>query len=124
MDYLSPIVNACVLNQFVGHWLLSNTLNSTIIMSSKTKEKVNAEPSFESLMNDDSGISFELASLASNIRLDVFGVLDSFLSSMKTYDEKKAHNMLALMLDPRFKNFDFCFFICWQGIMGVYCRRV
>jgi hypothetical protein len=24
---------------------------------------------------------------------------------MRTYDEKKAHNMLALMLDPRFKSF-------------------
>jgi hypothetical protein len=37
----------------------------------------------------------------------VFGVLDSFLSSMKTYGEKRTHNMLALMLDPRFKSFNF-----------------
>jgi truncated hemoglobin YjbI len=78
-------------------------------MSSKAKEEVNVRPSFESLMDDDSRISFKLASLASNTKSKVFGVLDSFLSSMKTYDEKKAHNMLALMLDPRFKNFHFVF---------------
>ncbi len=105
MDYLSPIVNVCVLNQFASHWLLSNALNSTMTMNSKAKEEVNAKPSFESFMDDDSGISFELANLASNIRLEVFGVLESFLSSMKTYDEKKTHYMLALMLDPRFKIF-------------------
>jgi hypothetical protein len=34
----------------------------------------------------------------------VFGVLDSFISLMRTYDEKKAHNMLALMFDLRFKS--------------------
>jgi hypothetical protein len=68
VDYLNLIVNECVLIQFSGHWLLSNALNSTITMSSKAKEEVDVRPSFESLMDDDSGISFELASHASNIR--------------------------------------------------------
>jgi hypothetical protein len=62
-------------------------------MSSKTKEEINVRPSFEFLMDDDLGISFELTSLASNIRSKVFGVLDSFLSFMRTYDKKKAHNI-------------------------------
>jgi hypothetical protein len=30
-------------------------------------------------------------------------VIDSFLSFVTRYDERKVHNMLALMLDPRFK---------------------
>ncbi len=121
MDYLSLIVNACVLNQFAGHWLLFNTLNFAITMSSKAKEEVNAKPSFESLMDDDSGIFVELASLASNIRLEVFGVLDSFLLSIKSYDEKKTHNMLALIQGSRA-------FILFLHMLvrskGVYCRGV
>jgi hypothetical protein len=34
----------------------------------------------------------------------VFGVLDSFLSFLKTYEKKKAYNMLSLMFDPWFKS--------------------
>ncbi len=37
----------------------------------------------------------------------MFGVLDSFLSFMKTYDEKKTNNMLSFMLDLRFKSLHF-----------------
>jgi len=83
---------------------LFDVLNSAIVMTYKAKEEVNVRPSFEFLMDDDLAIFFELASLASNIRLEVFGVLDSFLSFMKTCDEKKTHDMLALMFDPRFKS--------------------
>ncbi len=93
----------CVLNQSVGHWLLFNALNSIIIISFKTKEEVNVRP-FEFLMDDDLGISFKFANFALYIRLEVFWVLDSFLSFMRTYNEKKAHNMLALMFDLRFKS--------------------
>jgi hypothetical protein len=31
--------------------------------------------------------------------------LDSFLSFLKKYEERKAHDMFSLMLDPRFKTF-------------------
>jgi hypothetical protein len=31
-------------------------------------------------------------------------VLDSFLSFLKKYENKKAHNMISLMLDPSFKS--------------------
>jgi hypothetical protein len=31
-------------------------------------------------------------------------VLDSFFSFLKKYENKKAHNMIFLMLNPRFKN--------------------
>ncbi len=38
-----------------------------------------------------------------NLHLLVCGVLNNFLS-LKKFDERKAHNMLALMLDPRIKS--------------------
>ncbi len=31
-------------------------------------------------------------------------MLDSFLSFLKQYENKKAHNMISLMLDPKFKS--------------------
>ncbi len=58
-------------------------------------------------MHDDIGLFLELTTLAYNINLKVFGVLDSFFSFLKTYEEKKTHNMLFLMLDPRLKSLHF-----------------
>jgi hypothetical protein len=55
-------------------------------------------------MEDDSIIFNELSLLASNIRREVINVLDSFLSFLKKYENRKAHNMISLMLDPRFKS--------------------
>jgi hypothetical protein len=54
-------------------------------------------------------VTFELICLASNIRKEVGRVLDSFLSFLKKYDETKTHNMLALTLDPRFKDLHLVF---------------
>ncbi len=67
------------------------------------KEENKIVPSFESLMEDDSIIFDELSLLAYNIRREVINVLNSFLSFLKKYENKKAHNMISLMLDPRFK---------------------
>jgi hypothetical protein len=53
-------------------------------------------------------IILELFLVASNIK-KVYGVLDSFLSFLRKYEERKAHNMLLLMLDPRFKNLHLVF---------------
>jgi hypothetical protein len=33
--------------------------------------------------------------------------IDSFLSFLTKYDERRIHNMLSLMLDPRFKSLRF-----------------
>jgi hypothetical protein len=46
-----------------------------------------------------------LSCLAANIKKEVIQVLDSFISFWKKYEEINAHNMLSLMLDPRFKTF-------------------
>jgi hypothetical protein len=65
------------------------------------KEPKNAS-SFQILMEEDFGVGLELTFLASNIRKEVCRVLDSFLSFLKKFDERKTHNMLVLMLDSRF----------------------
>jgi hypothetical protein len=72
-------------------------------MSLKLRGKNQILPSFESLMDDDSIISDELFLLAFNIKRKVINVLDSFLSFLKVYDNKKTHNMISLMLDLRYK---------------------
>jgi len=46
----------------------------------------------------------ELNLLASNIKREVHNVLDFFLFFLKKFDERKAHNMFALMLDLKYKN--------------------
>ncbi len=95
---------ACVLNQYYGHWLLSDALHFGISMSFNLKEENKIIPSFESLMEDDSIISDELSLLASNIRREITNVLDYFLSFLKKYENMKAHNMISLMLNPKFKS--------------------
>jgi hypothetical protein len=73
-------------------------------MSLKLKEENQIIPSFEHLMEDDSIVFDELSLLASNIRREVINVLDSFLSFLKKYENRKTHNMIFLMLYPRFKS--------------------
>ncbi len=77
-------------------------LYTTISTNLKLKEENKIILSFESLMKDDSIIFYELSLLASNIRREVTNVLDSFLSFLKKDENKKAHNMISLMLNPGF----------------------
>jgi hypothetical protein len=46
----------------------------------------------------------ELSLLASNIKREVCGILDGFLSFLNKYETNKTYNMLSLMLEPRFKS--------------------
>jgi hypothetical protein len=82
--------------------LLSDALNSAISMSLKFKDEIDFA-TFDNLMEEDGNIVYELSCLASNIKKEVVQVLDFFLSFLKKYEERKAHNMLPLMLDLRFK---------------------
>jgi hypothetical protein len=87
VDCLSYVVIVCNLNQFKGHWLLSDALHLTISMSLKLKEKPKNAPSFQTLMEEDSSVALELICLASNIRKEVCGVLNNFLSFLKKFCE-------------------------------------
>jgi hypothetical protein len=53
-------------------------------------------------MDNDFTTILDLFLFTSNIKKEVCGVLDSFLSFLKNYEERKAHNMLSLMLDTQF----------------------
>jgi hypothetical protein len=61
---------------------------------------------------EDGHVVYELSCLTSNIKKEVVQVLDSFLSFLKKYEERKAHDILSLMLDPRFKTPSYVF-IYW-----------
>jgi hypothetical protein len=65
-------------------------------------------------MEEDFGVALELVFF----RKEVCGVLDSFLSFLKKFDERKSHNMLVLMLDLRFKSLclAFSFIGCDQRV--------
>jgi hypothetical protein len=70
----------------------------------KFKEEITNPFALVSLIDDYYGIAYELSLIVSNIKREVCGVFYSFLSFLKTIEEKIAHNMLSLMLDPRFKS--------------------
>jgi hypothetical protein len=86
--------------------LLSDAFHFAISMTFKLREPKNA-PSFQTLMKEDSNVALEFICLTSNIRKEVCEGLDSFLSFLKKFDERKTHNMLALLLNSRFKNLCF-----------------
>jgi hypothetical protein len=65
-------------------------------MSFKARDEMHLKLSFESLMDDDTRLYLKLLAFASNIKLEMFKVLDSFLSFLRTYEESLS-----------------CFFICW-----------
>jgi hypothetical protein len=100
VDVFSSTISACVMNQSRGHWHLIGALFTTITMSCKLKEELE----MNSILNNLVEVAIELGLLASNIKRDVYNVLDVFLSFKKIFDERKTYNLLALMLDQRYKN--------------------
>jgi hypothetical protein len=81
MNFLSPIVSVCVLNQFSNnHWLLFDALQHAITMCLRCKEEFTNPHAQVNLIDDDYGIAFELYLFVTNIKKEVHGVLDSFLS--------------------------------------------
>jgi hypothetical protein len=71
-------------------------------MNLKFRNKIDST-TFDNLMEKDGNVAYELSCLASNIKKEVIQVLDSFLSLLKKYEERKPHNMFSLMLDPIFE---------------------
>ncbi len=55
-------------------------------------------------MENDSILFYELFLIAFNIKMEAINVLNSFLSFWKKYEIKKVHNMIFLILDPKFKS--------------------
>ncbi len=55
------------------------------------------------LAHDDSYLNIELGVFSKNMKKEVIGVIEFFLYFLTRYNEKKTHNMSALMLDSNFK---------------------
>lgn len=68
MDFFPLIVSTCNVNQFCGHWLLSDALHFAISMSLKFREENEGFPSFDSLMEENSSLVIELALLVSKFK--------------------------------------------------------
>ncbi len=77
---------------------MSDALNVAISINFKLKEKMNHPFILDTLINDTWILS--QGDLTMN-------VIDSFLSFLTKYDERKIHSMLSQMLDPRFKSLRF-----------------
>ncbi len=87
------------MNQFRGYWLLTDVLFVAKTMSCKLNEEPKMNQFLDNSIEEDVVVVVESDLLASNIKAKVFNILDAFLSFLKKFDERKVHNMLALMLD-------------------------
>jgi len=67
-------------------------------MCLKFTEEITNPSTLVSLIDDDFGITFELSLFASNIKKEVCGVLNSFLSFKKKLKKEKLTT---------------CYFLCW-----------
>ncbi len=67
---------------------MSNALNCSIILSLRMKDETRIKLAFDPLMDDDGKVILELSLLASNIRKEI-RILDSFLTFLRSYKEKK-----------------------------------
>ncbi len=79
-------------------------------------------------MEDDLTANIKLRNLVMNMKKEVCGVIDHFFSFLTKYDEMKAHNMLSLMLDSKYKILRLIssFIGCEQGVLPIvekYDRR-
>ncbi len=91
-----------VLNQSNSHWLLSSALQFAITMCLKLGEEITNPFAPINLTSDDSKITFEFFLFTSNIRREVCGVLDYFLSFQRKYGEIKVHNMFFMLYPKTF----------------------
>jgi hypothetical protein len=83
-------------------------LNVAISINLKLKEKMNCPLILDTLINDNLSLDIESRE-PYNEREEVCEIIDSFLSFLTKYDERRTHSMLSLMLDPRFKSLRFKF---------------
>lgn len=97
---LNPIVLTCVMNQSRGHQFLSNALTITIafIMNMKVKFlQVSSGPKiFEQFES-------KILLFHKNMQLEIMKVIISFLEFLKSFDTRRVHHMMGIMLNPHFK---------------------
>ncbi|KAJ7552447.1 hypothetical protein O6H91_06G055400 [Diphasiastrum complanatum] len=99
---LIPVVKRCVLNQTRGYWLLSDALVAALKLCMQMGQA--SYIIHNSMVADCNGdFDAELELLNAHMKNEMVGVLEPFLSCLVSFSARKAHNILALMLDPHFK---------------------
>ena len=95
----------CIFNQTRGYWLLSDALAAAFRVSVELQDvhdqRAHAVPALR--VGD---FESEIEMLKMRMAREAIGVLKPFLAFAVLFSEAKAHNMLALMLDPRFKDLE------------------
>lgn len=102
---LNAIVKQCILNQTRGYWLLSDALAAAFRVSVELQDvhdqRAHVVPALR--VGD---FESEIEMLKMRMAREAIGVLKPFLAFAVVFSESKAYNMLALMLDPRFKGLE------------------
>jgi hypothetical protein len=105
IETLNLVVSQCVVNQTRGYWLLSDAiagvLKLIVQMEAKQLAQSSTEPPLECGEFDS---EFEI--LYGRMAGQVVDVLRLFLSFVRKFEEGSEHNMICLMLDPRFKGLE------------------
>jgi hypothetical protein len=103
-ETLIPVVKQSVLKQNHGFWFLSEALAAALSLSIHFRQShYLAGGEVTTTSHGDGDFESELLVLKSRMEEEVLAVLEPLLSFAGTYSRQNAHNMLALMLDPRFK---------------------
>ncbi len=100
---LLPVVKLCVLNQSANYWLLLDAFYCafTLCISMKV-DLAKIQLLNQSLIRGD--FDLELQDFKLRMMRQVINILSLFLAFSSIYNQAKAHNMLATMFDPHFKN--------------------
>jgi len=77
----------------------------------KLKDEMNHLAILHCWIDDDPNLNIELGTFAMNMKKEVCRVINYLFSLFKKYNKSKAHNMLPLMLNPRFKSLKLIFFL-------------
>jgi hypothetical protein len=102
-DVLSPIMTTCVINQCCGYWLLSDALAFTIKLYVKlSKERFELQVEIDAIEEMD--MHMKMKQLVCQHAKASNYCFKAFLDFMFFFKPIKPHNMVALMLDPRFKD--------------------
>jgi hypothetical protein len=102
METLMYIVQQCVLNQIKDYCLFTDALLACIAICNKLQVDVNTRATHVSPYKLGEADA-KLENLYARVGGEAFGVLAPFLAFATSFVKEKAHNMLALMLDPIFK---------------------
>ena len=101
-ETLIPVVKQSVLKQNHGFWFLSEALAAALTLSIHFRQS-RLFSGEVTTSNGDGDFDGELLVMKSRMEEEVLAVLEPLLSFAATFSRQSAHNMLALMLDPRFK---------------------